>query len=148
MSDATDVAGPALPVTPDQFNEFGNGRLPALVGLEVVSVAPGEVTGRLPVRPDLLAPNGYLHAASVVALVDSLCGYGCLRSLPAGATSFTTIELKVNFLGTLVSGAVDARAWLVHGGRTTQVWDAEAADASNGRTLALFRCTQMLLRPR
>jgi len=137
-----------LPVTVDDFNRLGEGRLAGLVGLEIVSIGPGEATGRLPVRTSVMAGNGYLHAASVIALVDTLCGYGCLRSLPEGATSFTTVELKANFVGTATAGAVDGRAWMVHGGRTTQVWDAEATDASNGRTIALFRCTQMLLRPR
>jgi uncharacterized protein (TIGR00369 family) len=95
-----------------------------------------------------MAPNGYLHAASVVALADTSCGYGCGTSLPDGATGFTTIELKSNFMGTATAGErLTCRAWMVHGGRTTQVWDAEVADGS-GRTLALFRCTQMVLYPR
>lgn len=136
------------PVSTADFNALGTGALPALMGLEITSMEPGEVTGRMPVRPDLLAPNGYLHAASVIALVDTMCGYGCVRTLPEAATGFTTVELKTNFMGTLLEGVVTARAWLVHGGRTTQVWDAEATDDTNGRTLALFRCTQMLLYPR
>jgi 1,4-dihydroxy-2-naphthoyl-CoA hydrolase len=36
----------------------------------------------------------------------------------------------------------------VHGGRTTQIWDAEATRAETGKTVALFRCTQMVLYPR
>ena len=95
-----------------------------------------------------MAPNGFLHAASVIALADTSCGYGCQVSLPAGATGFTTVELKSNFMGTaMVGDVITCRAWLVHGGRSTQVWDAEVADES-GRTLALFRCTQMVLYPR
>jgi 1,4-dihydroxy-2-naphthoyl-CoA hydrolase len=35
---------------------------------------------------------------------------------------------------------------MVHGGRTTQVWDARAFDAGNDATVALFRCTQLVLR--
>ncbi len=131
--------------TAEEFNELGEGTLARLVGLEITSIGPGEATGRLPVRPHLLAANGYLHAASLIALIDTLAGYGCRRSLPKGAESFTTIELKTNFLGTVQQGTVAGRAWLVHGGRTTQVWDAEATDEASGRTLALFRCTQMVL---
>ena len=143
-----DSAPSALPVTVDDFNQLGVGRLAGLVGLEIVTIGPGEATGRLPVNSSVMAGNGYLHAASVVALLDTLCGYACLRSLPEGATSFTTVELKANFVGTATSGTVDGRAWMMHGGRSTQVWDAEATDAGSGRTIALFRCTQMLLRPR
>jgi uncharacterized protein (TIGR00369 family) len=95
-----------------------------------------------------MAPNGFLHAASVIALADTSCGYGCQVSLPAGASGFTTVELKSNFMGTATAGDVIAcRASLVHGGRSSQVWDAEVADDS-GRTMALFRCTQMVLYPK
>jgi 1,4-dihydroxy-2-naphthoyl-CoA hydrolase len=107
-------------------------------------VEDGRVVLRLPVRPDLLAPNGYLHAGSVVALADTACGYGCIASLPDGGTGFTTIELKTNFLGTAREGTLECEASRVHGGRTTQVWDATVRDES-GKTLALFRCTQLVL---
>jgi uncharacterized protein (TIGR00369 family) len=101
----------------------------------------------LPLREELLAPNGYLHAGTVVALADSACGYGCIASLPDGASGFTTIELKTNFLGTALDGTVSCRSALVHGGRTTQVWDATVEDDAD-KVLALFRCTQLILYPR
>jgi 1,4-dihydroxy-2-naphthoyl-CoA hydrolase len=94
-------------------------------------------------RDELLAPNGYLHAGTVVALADTACGYGCTASLPAGGTGFTTIELKTNFFGTARDGVLDCVATLVHGGRTTQVWDATIRHGD--RTIAVFRCTQLVL---
>jgi uncharacterized protein (TIGR00369 family) len=100
----------------------------------------------LELRDDLLAPNGYLHAATVVALADTSCGYGCFVNLPEGATGFTTIELKANFLGTQREGIITCEATMAHGGRTTQVWDAVVSSAD--RNIALFRCTQMILYPR
>jgi uncharacterized protein (TIGR00369 family) len=103
------------------------------------------VRSRLTVRPELTAPNGYLHAATVVALADSSCGYGTVASLPDGASGFTTIELKSNFLGTVLEGGVACEATLVHGGRTTQVWDARVTDEATGHAIAFFRCTQILL---
>src|SRR3954449_5105111 len=106
----------ALPPTVEDFNAIGQGRLPGLVGVEVLAVEPGHLSARLPVRPDLLAPNGYLHAGSVIALADTACGYGCVASLPAGATGFTTIELKTNFVRTLTEGSLACEAQLVHGG--------------------------------
>ena len=136
------------PSTADDFNAIGRGRLPGLVGVEVTTVEPGHLRARLPVRPDLLAPNGYLHAASVIALADTCCGYGCVASLPEGATGFTTIELKTNFLKTLTEGTLVCEARLVHGGGTTQLWDATVTDEAAGTVLALFRCTQLVLRPR
>jgi uncharacterized protein (TIGR00369 family) len=97
------------------------------------------------VREELLAPNGYLHAAAVVALADTACGYGCIASLPEGGSGFTTIELKTNFLGTATEGVLGCEAKLLHGGRTTQIWDAIVTNEESGKALALFRCTQLIL---
>jgi uncharacterized protein (TIGR00369 family) len=127
------------------FEAAGRNLLPGLVGIEFESIEAGLVRSRLEIAPKHMAPNGFLHAASVIALADTSCGYGCQVSLPDGATGFTTVELKSNFMGTATAGEVIAcRSWLVHGGRSTQVWDAEVAGGS-GRVLALFRCTQMVL---
>jgi 1,4-dihydroxy-2-naphthoyl-CoA hydrolase len=128
----------------DRFRNLGENRLPGLIGIHVDEVEEGHTRMSLPLRDELLAPNGYLHAGTVVALADSACGYGCIASLPAGATGFTTIELKTNFLGTALDGTLRCEASRVHGGRTTEVWDATVTDES-GKTLALFRCTQLLL---
>jgi len=133
-----------VPFNIEAFKELGRGRLPGLIGIEVDEIEVGHVRMHLPLREELLAPNGYLHAATVVALADSACGYGCIASLPDGATGFTTIELKTNFLGTALDGTLTCESHRVHGGRTTQVWDAAVKDEA-GKTLALFRCTQLLL---
>lgn len=131
------------------FEALGDGLLPGVLGIGFDSVEPGAVRSRVSVDRRHMAPNGFLHAASVIALADTSCGYGCATSLPDGATGFTTIELKSNFMGTAPEGALlTCRAWLVHGGRSTQVWDAEVTDEATGRTLALFRCTQMVLYPK
>jgi 1,4-dihydroxy-2-naphthoyl-CoA hydrolase len=134
-------------VTKDQLVEAQRGRFPALIGVEVDDVTQGRTKMRLPVRPDHLAPNGYLHAGAVIGLADTACGYGCVASLPEGAAGFTTIELKANFLGTARGGELRCTATLSHGGRTTQVWDAVVEDAK-GKTVALFRCTQLVLYPK
>ena len=134
--------------TVEEFQERGAGKLPGHLGLEVVSVERGRAVLRVPIGPHLLAPNGFLHAASVIALADTAAGYGCVQSLPEGAAGFTTIELKSNFLGTLTEGALRAEATMVHGGRTTQLWDATVTDEATGKVLALFRCTQLVLAAR
>jgi uncharacterized protein (TIGR00369 family) len=131
--------------TLDAANRRGDGRLPGLMGFRVVGIDEGRVDAELDVRPDLVAPNGYLHAATVVALADTACGYGCLAHLPDGATGFTTIELKANFLGTAREGTIATTARVVHLGRTTQVWDATVIRKDGERPIALFRCTQMIL---
>jgi uncharacterized protein (TIGR00369 family) len=118
--------------------------LPGQLGIELVEVRPGYLCLEMAIRPQHMAANGYLHAGAVVTLADTACGFGCIASLPDGAQSFTTIELKTNFMRTASEGRIRAEARLVHGGRRTQVWDATVLDAS-GRVLALFRCTQMVL---
>jgi 1,4-dihydroxy-2-naphthoyl-CoA hydrolase len=128
----------------EAFKQLGKGRLPGLIGIEVDEIEHGRVLMHLPLREELLAPNGYLHAGTVVALADSSCGYGCIASLPDKAVGFTTIELKTNFLGTALAGTIVSESTLVHGGRTTQVWDATVR-IEDGKKLALFRCTQLLL---
>ncbi|HET7478000.1 MAG TPA: PaaI family thioesterase [Rubrobacteraceae bacterium] len=132
----------------DELNKRGVGTLPGLVGLEILNAEEGRIHSHLELRDELMAPNGYLHAATVVALADTSCGYGCFITLPEGAEGFTTIELKSNFLGTKREGVIECAANLVHGGRTTQVWDASVSDEETGKPIALFRCTQMILYPR
>jgi len=130
------------------LNERGQGYFPGHMGIEVLALTPGRLFARMPVQGHLLAPNGFLHAASVVALADTACGYGTIAHLPEGAESFTTIELKSNFLGTVRDGALACEARAEHLGKTTHVWDATVTDEATGRKLALFRCTQMILWPR
>jgi len=139
--------GRRLP-TPERMTESTAGTFPGLIGMQVTAVEWGRLVARLEVRPDLRAPNGYLHAGTVVTLADTLCGFGCRMMVPEGANGFTTIELKSNFLGTVREGAIRAEARLVHGGRSTQVWDAEVTDEATGKPIAQFRCTQMVLYPR
>jgi 1,4-dihydroxy-2-naphthoyl-CoA hydrolase len=134
--------------TPEQFNSLGGGHLPGLLGVQILSVGEGGVDSRLLVRREVMAPNGFLHAATVIALADTSCGYGCVASLPQGASGFTTIELKANFLGTARDGAIRCRATAVHLGRTTQVWDAVVSAEGSDKKIALFRCTQAVLWPR
>ena len=134
--------------TAAEFNAASYGTLPGLIGVEVVAVEGTRVTSRLPVRSELMAPIGYLHAATVVVLADTTAGYGTWANLPEGASGFTTIELKTNFIGTAREGVVGCEATLVHGGRSTQVWDARVITEATGKTIALFRCTQLILYPR
>ncbi len=132
----------------DTLNRRGTGRLPGWFGLKVVRIDERELAMRLAIQPQMLAPNGFLHAATVIALADTACGYATLAHLPDGAENFTTIELKCNFLGTATEGTLEAVAKAAHLGRTTQLWDAEVREVAAGRTLALFRCTQMILWPK
>ena len=140
MTDETDQ--------PRKGARAAKGKLPGLLGIEWTHVDRGAVHARFTVGEQHMAHNGFLHAASVVALADSACGFGCARALPEGARGFTTLELKSNFLSTAREGdGVACDASLTHGGRSTQVWDAEVRHEASTKVIALFRCTQMILYP-
>ena len=132
----------------DFLNERGSEYLPGYLGIEMLELLQGSLSSRMAVRKLHFAPNDFLHAASVVALADTTCGYAALAHLPAGAVSFTTIELKSNHLGTVREGSIACIATAQHLGRNTQVCDAVVTDTTTGRKIALFRCTQMVLWPK
>jgi 1,4-dihydroxy-2-naphthoyl-CoA hydrolase len=136
---------------PDAVRSFNEetpwGEVPRLFGLEVLEVERDRVRGRIAVTERLLAGTGVLWAPVVVGLADALCAAGAGANVPDGA-SFTTVELKTNFLGTARPGdAIVGEATPAHVGRTTQVWDVTVTNEATGRTIALQRCTQMVLHP-
>jgi uncharacterized protein (TIGR00369 family) len=134
-------------ITLAQLREIGSHGFPGLLGIEFEEPEDGVMRARLAITERHMAPNGYLHAGTVVGFADSACGYGCILNLPEGAVGFTTVELKTNFLRSAQTGTIACEARLVHGGKTTQLWDATVTDPG-GKTMALFRCTQLILRPR
>ena len=131
--------------TLQQLNDLGSGHLPGHLGVVITYLSGPEIHAEIVVHQSHMAPNGYLHAGTVVTLADTAAGYGCTANLPSGALGFTTIELKANFLGTAREGTIECVATATHLGRSTQVWDATVKHRESGKTLALFRCTQMLL---
>jgi len=131
--------------TPEEMTALCQGYLPGLLGITVTALSPGKVTTRLTIRPELLAPNHFLHAGTLVTLADTSCGIGTIAALHGTGASFTTVELKTNFLGTAREGELECVATAQHLGRATQLWDAEVSAAATGKRLALFRCTQMVL---
>lgn len=135
-------------VSIERLNEMGHEYLPGTLGLEMLELTEGALKSRMPVKRLHFAPNDFLHAASIVALADTTCGYATFAHLPHGASSFTTIELKTNHLGTIKEGSIACHASAQHMGRNTQVWDAIVTDEVTGRKIALFRCTQMILWPK
>ena len=134
-------------LTPEHFNKIFVDKLPGYLGIIVTHMNKTEVRAEMEIKQSNIAPNGFLYAGSVVTLADTLCGNGCFSNLPEGASGFTTIELKSNHLGTAREGTIECVANPVHMGKTTQVWDAVVSHRQSGKTIALFRCTQMILYP-
>jgi 1,4-dihydroxy-2-naphthoyl-CoA hydrolase len=132
-------------VTLEQLKRRGEGFLPGYLGVVITDLTDRELRAELAIKPHHIAPNGYLHAGTIVTLADTASGYGCIAHLPDGATGFTTIELKSNFLGTARDGTIACVASAVHLGRTTQLWDAVVTHRETAKTIALFRCTQLVI---
>jgi 1,4-dihydroxy-2-naphthoyl-CoA hydrolase len=128
------------------FSAAGADGLPGYLGIEVLEILADRVTLTMPVTTRLHNPVDVVHGGAIVALADTACGYATFANLPEGATSFTTIELKTNFLGAVKDGDLRCVATPVHRGRTTQVWDAEVTHVQSGRRIALFRCTNLVIR--
>ena len=118
--------------------------LPGKFGLVVTRIADGELDAEVALQPWMLAPNGYLHAASVLLLADTAAGYASIAHLPDGAKNFTTVELKSNFVATTRDGTIRCECRADHLGRTTHVWSVTVFGPGD-RRLALFRCTQLIL---
>jgi len=129
-----------------RLNAVNQDRLPGLVGMIVTHAEPGLMRATMEARPALIAPIGFLFAPALVTLADTLCAYG--MRLPQGASGFTTAELKCNFVSTIREGDVHCEAKRIHGGRTTEVWDATLTASATGKLMALFRCTQIILWPK
>jgi uncharacterized protein (TIGR00369 family) len=127
------------------FNRVGKNGFPGLVGLEVLDINDRKLKLRLEIKPVHLAPNGMLHAAVILTLADTACGYGSIALLPEGAKGHATIELKCNFVGATNENAIICEAVPLHLGRTTHVWDAGVYSESSGKAIAHFRCTQIIL---
>lgn len=128
--------------------EFFGPLVPGQLGCVFDHSATDLVVGHIDVTPNLIAGTGFLFAPAVIALADTCAAIGCGNNIEEGA-SFTTIELKTNFLSSArVGERVTCRCTPVHLGRQTHVWDAEVTNESTGRHMALFRCTQMVLAPR
>ena len=132
----------------EQLQAIGRDGLPGTIGIEWEDVRIGYARAFVRLERKHFAPNGFVHAGTLVTLADSCCGFGCIASRPEGAVNFTTIELKSNHLGTAREGTIVSRATPVHLGKTTQVWDAVVTHKETGRTIALFRCTQLVIYPK
>jgi uncharacterized protein (TIGR00369 family) len=131
----------------ERANALCAGSFAEVLGVRFFDVSEGRTMCRLDVRPELLAPNGYLHGSSVIGLAETACGIGTMLALePLNGGRFATIDLSCNFLGTAREGAIRCEATEVHAGQTTRVWDGQVYDEGTGAALALVRCTQLVLR--
>lgn len=133
-------------ITLEMANDHSQGHLSDVLGLEFLDLSPQKIRSRMSITQKHRSPTGYLHAAAIIAMADTTCGCGTHINLPKGTNGFTTLELKSNFLGTLKDGELFCEAVPEHIGRTSQIWSATVT-SSEGKRIALFRCSQIILYP-
>lgn len=134
--------------TIDDLNTRASHHFPSFIGMVFTSADPAAIRAECPVRPEFMGPSGFLHGGLVASVADTCAGFACTVNLPPGAMGFTTVELKTNFLGTARDGTIEGVATAVHLGRSTHVWDVTVTHRESGKTIAAFRCTQLILYPK
>ena len=127
------------------FNSLQKGHFPSVLGISIIESSERKMIAEMPVRADLFAPNGFIHAGSIVTLADTVAGFAAIAHLPKGAKSFTTMELKSNFLGAIREGTLECTGIPEHLGRSSQVWRAEVRNKETQKKIAIFSCTQLIL---
>jgi uncharacterized protein (TIGR00369 family) len=115
-----------------------------LLGLRLVSVADGEVVFEMEVKPEHANPMGSMQGGVICALADAAMGLAYATLLDEGET-FTTLELKTNYLRQVDEGTLVATGRVLHGGRTIGLTSCDVVDGE-GRTIAHATSTCMTLR--
>jgi uncharacterized protein (TIGR00369 family) len=115
-----------------------------LVGMRMTSVEPGRVTFELDVGPQHTSPLGTLHGGIVCDVADAAMGCAHASLLEDGET-FTTLELKINFMKPVWQGRLVAVGSVVKAGRTIGLTECRVTDES-GSLVAFATSTCMTLR--
>ena len=115
-----------------------------LIGLELVTASDGETHFELDVGERHTNPMGTVHGGIICDLADAAMGMAYHSTLEEDQ-SFTTLELKINFLRPFWTGRLVARGRVVSRGRTVGLTECDVAD-TDGRLIARASSTCMTLR--
>ena len=115
-----------------------------LLGIEVVEAAGGRCTMKLEAGEQHSNPMGTIHGGVIGDVADAAMGFAYFTTLEPGE-SFTTLELKINFLRPFWTGTLLAHGKVVHRGRTVGMTECDVVDA-DGRLIARASSTCMTLR--
>jgi len=115
-----------------------------LVGFRPTSVEDGKAVFELEAGPQHANPMGTLHGGVLCDVADAAMGVAYASTLGEGET-FTTLELKINFLRPFRNGTLTATARVVKAGRTIGLTECDVTDPE-GRLIARAMSTCMTLR--
>lgn len=113
-------------------------------GIELVSVAPGEIAFTLHNAPELTQQHGFIHAGIMATALDSACGFAAFSLMPADA-AVLTIEFKINLLAPARGELFDIRGHVVKPGRTITVCEASATARDSGSLVCTMTATVMTI---
>ena len=117
-----------------------------LVGFEVVTIEDGAAVFRLDARKDKHGnPMGTVHGGILCDVADAAMGMACASRLELGE-SFTTLELKVNFLRPVTNAQLEARARVVHGGKSMVYLECDLVSLPEEKLIARSSSTCLVLR--
>jgi uncharacterized protein (TIGR00369 family) len=133
----------------DRLDAMVRGELPPppvsqLLGLRLRSFSERECVFELAVAPEHANPMGTVQGGVICALADAAMGMAYATTLGAGET-FTTLELKTNYLRQVVEGTLTATGRVIHAGRTIGLTTCNVVD-EQGRLVAHATSTCMTLR--
>lgn len=112
------------------------------VGIQAPQLGRGYARFLLPFRPELANSIGLLQGGMIAALADETVAYALYSLVPAGET-INTVEMKINFLGAVKEGEVEAVARITKRGRTISLGEVEVRQEE--RLVAKAMCTYIHL---
>jgi len=115
-----------------------------LIGFDLVSVEPGEAVVEFQATGAHANPMGTLHGGVLCDIADAAMGIAYSSNLAEGE-SFTTLELKINFLKPIWKARLRALARVVKQGRTVGLVECDITD-EKGSLVARTTSTCMTLR--
>ena len=126
------------------MNSLAKDSFVSYLGIKITKITKNFSQAKLKISKKIKAPNGLIHGGAITSLADTACGFGTMYHLKQ--EMFATIELQTNFISAVEKGTLICNAKLVHKGKSLHVWDAEVIEEKNLKIVALFRCTQMIIK--
>ena len=138
-----------MPSALDRIQQIQRGEFPAppvadLIGFTLTSVEPGRAVIELDADRRHANPMGTVHGGILCDIADAAMGMAYAAGLDEGET-FTTLELKINFLRPVWSGTLVAEGIVVQRGRTVGLTECSVTDEA-GRLIARASSTCLTLR--
>ena len=115
-----------------------------LIGFRLTEIEEGSATVEFTAGPQHGNPMGTLHGGILCDIADAAMGLAYASTLAEGE-SFTTLELKINFLKPIWNSKLIARGRVAKGGRTVGLTECDVLD-DQGSLVARASSTCMTLR--